>query len=168
MNTFDIALDLDKGVTRQPQVVRIRQADHDGTTINAVVYDHGERIDAYRFEHAFFCMRLPDGSHYYRKECSIQSFGQQSWVNAIVDEREAASATGRTYNAYFAFELVGRYYSTGHLRQRAGGGRTEGHHNGPALYGACFPASPSNRAGTRCFGTAQAEPAHGRGRAQAQ
>lgn len=113
MNTFDVQLDLDKGMTRQPQVVRIRQADHDGTTINAVVYDHGERIDAYRFEHAFFCMRLPDGSHYYRKECSIQSSGQQSWVSAIVDEREAASVTGRAYNAYFAFELVGSYYSTG-------------------------------------------------------
>ena len=108
MNTFDIALDLDKGMTRQPQVVRVRQADHDGTTIRATVYDHGEPL-ASTPDACSFLMKLPDGAHYYRKYAT--------WVDGAaivtIDEQQAASAAGRTMLAYFMVAIGANVYSTG-------------------------------------------------------
>lgn len=114
MNTFDVQLDLDKGVTRQPQVVRIRQADHDGTTIRAAIYDHGEPLALTGAEKRIeFKMRLPDGTHYYATEASIVT-ASPAVLQVTVNEREAASVPGRTCNAYFSITpSSSSAYSTG-------------------------------------------------------
>ena len=108
MNTFDVSLDLDKGVTRQPQVVRIRQADHDGTTIHATIYDHGAPL-ASTPSACSFAMRLPDGAHYYRKTATYSG----GVASVTIDETQAASVAGRTVLAYFSVTFGTSVYSTG-------------------------------------------------------
>lgn len=108
MNTFDVSLDLDKGVTRQPQVVRIRQADHDGTTIHATIYDHGVPL-ASTPSACSFAMRLPDGAHYYRKSATYAD----GVASVTIDETQAASVAGRTVLAYFSVTFGTSIYSTG-------------------------------------------------------
>ena len=113
MNTFDVSLDLDKQSTTM-QVVRIRQADHDGTTIRATVYDHGEPLALTGAEKRVeFKMRLPDGTHYYATEATIVT-ASPAVLQVTVNEREAASAVGRTCNAYFSITpSSSNAYSTG-------------------------------------------------------
>lgn len=107
MNTFDLRLDLDKGLT-PGQVVRIRQGDHDGTTVNAAVYDHGAALSG-TVTACAIVMKLPDGTHYYRKGAS--------WADGVatvtIDERQAASVVGRTLLAYFTLTVGTAQYSTG-------------------------------------------------------
>lgn len=104
-NTFNLRLDLDK---RSPmQVVTIRQGDKDGTTITASVYDHGIAASLTGAT-AYFEMLLPDNAHYYRKAATASGGS----VSVTVDETEAASVAGRSYNAYFTFTIGGSTYST--------------------------------------------------------
>lgn len=107
MNTFNLALDLDKSVSRTSPVVRLRQGDHDGTTITASVYDHGSAASLTGAT-AYFEMLLPDNAHYYRKAATASGGS----VSVTVDETEAASVVGRACNAYFTFTIGGSTYST--------------------------------------------------------
>ena len=112
MNTFDLRLDLDKldldKRLTPGQVVRIRQGDHDGTTIRAAIYDHGvavtEAPDA-----CHIAMRLPDGSHYYRKAATWAD----GTATVTIDETQATSAVGRTSLAYFQLTYGTDLLSTG-------------------------------------------------------
>lgn len=96
MNTFNLSLDLGKGRVSNPPKVRIRQGDLNGTTIAALVLDHGTAADLAGLT-ARFLMELPDGEHYYRKDATVSG----STVTVTINEAEAASVTGRTTNAYF-------------------------------------------------------------------
>jgi hypothetical protein len=93
MNTFNLTLDLNKSRAANP--VRIRQGDVQGTTITALILDHGATADLTGYT-AQFVMDLPDGTHYYRKAASISG----NTVTVIIDETQAASVTGRTTLAY--------------------------------------------------------------------
>lgn len=94
MNIFNLTLDLNKGKT--VSVVRIRQGDLNGTTIAALILDHGATADLTGLT-AEFVMELPDGEHYYRKAATVSG----STVTVTIDETQAASVTGRTRRAYF-------------------------------------------------------------------
>lgn len=94
MNTFNLTLDLSKrGVI---QTVQIRQGDQNGTTIVATITDHGVAASTTGLT-ARFSMRLPDGTHYYRKAASLSG----NVATVTLDEAQAASAVGRTDVAYF-------------------------------------------------------------------
>ena len=94
MNTFDIALDLEKrGLV---QVVPIRQGDRNGTTIRATITDHGVAASTSGMT-ARFSMRLPNGNEYYRKAATLSG----NVATVTIDEAQAASAVGRTDVAYF-------------------------------------------------------------------
>jgi hypothetical protein len=107
MNTFDLRLDLDKGRT-PGQVVRIRQGDTDGTTIRATIYDHGTALSG-TVTACAIVMKLPDGTHYYRKGASWAD----GTATVTIDERQAASVVGRTLLAYFTVTVGDSQYSTG-------------------------------------------------------
>jgi hypothetical protein len=107
MNTFDLRLDLDKGRT-PGQVVRIRQGDQDGTTIRAALYDHGTALSG-TVTACAIVMKLPDGTHYYRKGASWAD----GTATVTIDERQAASVVGRTVLAYFTVTVGTVQYSTG-------------------------------------------------------
>ena len=107
MNTFDLRLDLDKGLT-PGQVVRIRQGDTDGTTIRATIYDHGTALSG-TVTACSIVMKLPDGTHYYRKGASWAD----GTATVTIDERQAASVVGRTVLAYFTVTVGTVQYSTG-------------------------------------------------------
>ena len=93
MNTFSIRLDLDKAPD-VPEWVTIRQADKNGTTIAATIYDHGTQLaGSYDARVAF---RLPDGEHYYRKAAAFSS----GVATVTIDEQEAAAIIGTT-TGYF-------------------------------------------------------------------
>ena len=94
MNIFNLALDLNKGPSTTP--VRIRQGDLDGTTISALILDHGATADLTGLT-ARFVMELPDGEHYYRKDATVGD----GTVTVTIDETQAASVAGRTRRAYF-------------------------------------------------------------------
>lgn len=94
MNTFDITLDLSKrGVI---QTVQIRQGDTNGTTIVATITDHGVAASTSGLT-ARFQMKLPDGTHYYRKAATLSG----NVATVTLDEAQAASVVGRTDTAYF-------------------------------------------------------------------
>lgn len=94
MNTYDLTLDLSKrGVI---QTVQIRQGDTNGTTIAATITDHGVAASTSGLT-ARFQMRLPDGTHYYRKAASLSG----NVATVVLDEAQAASVAGRTDVAYF-------------------------------------------------------------------
>lgn len=95
MNTFDLSLDLNKGRNVNP--VRIRQGDLNGTTIKALIFDHGAAADLSGLT-ARWVMRLPDGTEYYRKTATVDATA--GTVEVLVDETQAASVTGRT-RGYF-------------------------------------------------------------------
>lgn len=94
MNTFNLTLDLNKGKVTTP--IRIRQGDLDGTTIHALILDHGATADLTGLT-AAFVMELPDGEHYYRKAATVSG----NTVTVTINEEQAASVTGRTTRAYF-------------------------------------------------------------------
>lgn len=94
MNTCNLKLDLDKRTIMD--VVRIRQGDENGTTIVAELYDHGTRFTTAGLT-SRFCMRLPDGIHYYRKNATYNA----GTCTVTIDETEAASVVGRSLDAYF-------------------------------------------------------------------
>lgn len=96
MNTFNITLDLNKGKVTTP--IRIRQGDLDGTTIHALILDHGASVDLTGLT-AAFVMELPGGEHYYRKTATVG----EGTVDVTINEVQAASVTGRTTRAYFQF-----------------------------------------------------------------
>ena len=108
MNQFSISLDLDKSTARTPPTVRLRQGDQDGTVIAATIYDHGAELGG-TVTACAIVMKLPDGTHYYRKGAT--------WADGVatvtVDERQAASVVGRTALAYFTLTVGGAQYSTG-------------------------------------------------------
>lgn len=108
MNTFNIALDLDKSVSRTPPTVRLRQGDQDGTVIAATIYDHGAELVG-TVTACAIVMKLPDGTHYYRKGAT--------WADGVatvtINERQAASVVGRTVLAYFTLTVGTAQYSTG-------------------------------------------------------
>ena len=94
MNTFNLTLDLNKSRASSP--VRLRQGDAQGTTITALVLDHGATANLTGMT-AQLVMELPDGTQYYRKTASISG----NSVSVLVDETQAASVSGRSANAYF-------------------------------------------------------------------
>lgn len=96
MNTFNLTLDLNKGKVTTP--IRIRQGDLDGTTIHALILDHGASVDLTGLT-AAFVMELPGGEHYYRKTATVGD----GTVDVTINETQAASVTGRTTRAYFQF-----------------------------------------------------------------
>lgn len=96
MNTFNLALDLAKAKQRQQQTIFVRQGDQNGTTIVATITDHGVAASTSGMT-ARFQMRLPDGTHYYRKAASLSG----NVATVALDEAQAASAVGRTDVAYF-------------------------------------------------------------------
>jgi hypothetical protein len=108
MNQFNLTLDLDKSVSRTPPTVRLRQGDQDGTVIAATIYDHGAALSG-TVTACAIVMKLPDGTHYYRKGAT--------WAGGVatvtVDERQAASVVGRTMLAYFTVTVGRAQYSTG-------------------------------------------------------
>lgn len=94
MNTFDLTLDLSKrGLV---QTVTIRQGDQNATTIVATITDHGEAASTSGMT-ARFCMRLPNGTEYYRKAATLSG----NVATVTIDEAQAASVVGRTDTAYF-------------------------------------------------------------------
>lgn len=93
MNTFNLTLDLNKSRASSP--VRLRQGDKSGTTITALILDHGATADLTGMT-AQLVMELPDGTQYYRKSASVSG----NVVTVVVDESTAASVPGRTANAY--------------------------------------------------------------------
>lgn len=107
MNTFNIVLDLDKSESRTP-TVRLRQGDRDGTVIAAAIYDHGAALSG-TVTSCSIVMKLPDGTHYYRKGAT--------WADGVatvtINERQAASVVGRTVLAYFTLTVGTAQYSTG-------------------------------------------------------
>lgn len=107
MNTFDLRLDLDKGLTPK-QVVRIRQGDELGTTIAAAIFDHGTLVTTAP-NACHITMRLPDGTHYYRKAATWAD----GTATVTIDETQAASAVGRTSLAYFQLTYGTDLLSTG-------------------------------------------------------
>lgn len=107
MNTFDLRLDLDKGLTPK-QVVRIRQGDELGTTIAAAIYDHGTLVTTAP-DACHITMRLPDGTHYYRKAATWAD----GTATVTINEEQAASAVGRTALAYFQLTYGTDLLSTG-------------------------------------------------------
>lgn len=90
MNTFDLSLDLSK--SRNVNPIRLRQGDLNGTTIRALVFDHGALADLGGTT-ARWVMRLPGGEEYYRKSATVDATA--STVTVEVDETQAASVTGR-------------------------------------------------------------------------
>ena len=96
MNTFNLTLDLAKAKQRQQQTIFVRQGDQNGTTIVATITDHGAAAATSGMT-ARFQMRLPDGTHYYRKDASLSG----NVATVALDEAQAASAVGRTDVAYF-------------------------------------------------------------------
>ena len=96
MNTFNLTLDLAKAKQRQQQTIFVRQGDQNGTTIVATITDHGAAAATSGMT-ARFQMRLPDGTHYYRKSASLSG----NVATVTLDEAQAASAVGRTDTAYF-------------------------------------------------------------------
>ena len=99
MNTQRLTLDLDKSSVPRGRVT-IAQCDHDGTTVEAEIYDNGIALSTSGLS-AYLVMRLPDGRHYYRVPATLDGHV----ATALVDEAYAATATGTTEIAYF--ELVG-------------------------------------------------------------
>ena len=97
MNTFNLKLDIDKSSRgfRNP-VVRLRQADKNGTTIVAQLYDHGEPLTTSGLSAAFEMLQ-PDRQHYYRKVADYDD----GTVSITLDESYAASVPGETDQAYF-------------------------------------------------------------------
>ena len=96
MNTFNLTLDLAKAKQRQQQTIFVRQGDQNGTTIVATITDHGVAASTTGLT-ARFQMRLPDGTHYYRKAATLSG----NVATVALDEAQAASAVGRTDVAYF-------------------------------------------------------------------
>ena len=96
MNTFNLTLDLAKAKQRQQQTIFVRQGDQNGTTIVATITDHGVAASTTGLT-ARFSMRLPDGTHYYRKDASLSG----NVATVTIDEAQAASAVGRTDVSYF-------------------------------------------------------------------
>lgn len=96
MNEFTVRLDLAKGRARQQQTVFVRQGDKNATTIVATITDHGVAASTTGLT-ARFSMRLPDGTHYYRKPASLSG----NTATVTIDEAQAASVVGRTDVAYF-------------------------------------------------------------------
>ena len=96
MNTFNLTLDLAKAKQRQQQTIFVRQGDQNGTTIVATITDHGVAASTSGLT-ARFQMKLPDGTHYYRKAASLSG----NVATVALDETQAASIAGRTDVAYF-------------------------------------------------------------------
>ena len=99
MNTQRLILDLDKSSVPRGRVT-IAQCDHDGTTVEAEIYDNGVALDTSGLS-AYLVMRLPDGRHYYRVSATLDGHV----ATALMDEAYAATVVGTTEIAYF--ELVG-------------------------------------------------------------
>ena len=99
MNVQRLTLDLDKSSVPRGRVT-IAQCDHDGTTVEAEIYDNGVALNTSGLS-AYLVMRLPDGRHYYRVPATLDGHV----ATALMDEAYAATVAGTTEIAYF--ELVG-------------------------------------------------------------
>ena len=97
MNTYHLTLDVGKReVANEP--VTISQGDRNATTIAATIYDDGALVTQAGLT-AQLAMRLPDGTHYYRKVATWAAASGTATVT--IDESEAASVPGTTRDAYF-------------------------------------------------------------------
>lgn len=105
MNTFDISLDVGKGVVLSPPVI-LGQGDKAGATIRATIYDHGTQCDLTGMTAKFM---LRSGAGYFEDAaCTVSG----STITYVVDEEHAASVAG-TAQAYFAiYQGSTHVYST--------------------------------------------------------
>lgn len=94
MNTY--AFDLDLGKRFSDQVVTIGQSDHNGTTLTVTLYRDGERFTTANLT-AYFAMRLPGESNYYRQSCTYNA----GVITCTIDEAYAGAIAGKTDIAYF-------------------------------------------------------------------
>lgn len=94
MNTY--AFDLDLGKRFSDQVVAIGQSDHNGTTLTVTLYKDGTKFTTTGLT-AYFAMRLPGESNYYRKSCTYSA----GVITCVIDEEYAGAVAGRTDVAYF-------------------------------------------------------------------
>lgn len=106
MNAQRLILDLNKSSVSRGRVT-IAQCDHDGTTVEAEIYDNGVALDTSGLS-AYLVMRLPDGRHYYRVSATLDGHV----ATALVDEAYAAVVVGTTEIAYFELVGSGDVYST--------------------------------------------------------
>lgn len=113
MNTQTVSLNLSKAKA-VGQIARIGQADSEGTTIEAHVYDGATPANLSEAT-ATFCMRLPDGTHFVEDgNCTISG----NVVTYVVDEEHCAVVEGYTDEAYFRIDKGGSTYSTARFRAK--------------------------------------------------
>ena len=94
MNTQTMALDVSKQPSVAP-VLYLGQNDKSGTTLAASVYDNGAELPLSGHS-VRFCMKLPDGEHYY----SVNGSASGNVATFAIDESYAAAVAGVTDTAY--------------------------------------------------------------------
>lgn len=94
MNTY--AFDLDLGKRFSDQVVTIGQSDHNGTTLTVTLYKDGAAFTTANLT-AYFAMRLPGETNYYRQSCTYNA----GVITCTLDEAYAGAIAGKTDVAYF-------------------------------------------------------------------
>ena len=100
MNTY--AFDLDLGKRFSDQVVIIGQSDHNGTTLTVTLYKDGTAFTTSGLT-AYFAMRLPGDTNYYRTACTYNA----GVITCTIDETYAGAIAGRTDTAYFELHQGG-------------------------------------------------------------
>ena len=94
MYTYAFNLDLDKKFSKQ--VVVLGQSDHNGTTLTVTLYKDGSVFTTSGLT-AYFAMRLPGNTNYYRKSCTYNA----GVITCVIDEEYAGAISGKTDVAYF-------------------------------------------------------------------
>lgn len=94
MNQFTFGLDLDK-TARDIRPVIVRQGDHNGTSLEITLYDHGSMYTE-SVSSAYLVMRLPDKVHYYRTGVTYAA----GVVNATLDEGYVGAVPGVMKEVY--------------------------------------------------------------------
>ena len=97
MNTQTIELDVDKRGCGN-KCIRIAQGESGGTTIKALVYDHGTEF-VLTGSTAYLVARLPDRIHYYKGTATVSG----NAVTHVCEESKLACVPGYTDEAYFEF-----------------------------------------------------------------
>ena len=94
MNSYTFDLELNKQFS--DEVVTIGQSDHNGTQLTVTLYKDGERFTTSGLT-AYFAMRLPGESNYYRQSCTYNA----GVITCTIDESYAGAIAGKTDVAYF-------------------------------------------------------------------
>lgn len=94
MNIQTVSLDVTKKPSVLP-VIRLRQGDRNGTTVNAELYDNGEPLSL-SGKTVKFAMQSPDGTAYY----DVEGTTSGNVATFAIDETYACAITGITDKAY--------------------------------------------------------------------